>query len=185
MIPTAFDYHGPKTLDDAIGLLSRHGDDAKILAGGHSLLPAMKLRLAQPKVLIDIARIDGLRYIREHGGKLCIGAMTTHHDIESSKLLADRCSLLTQVAQNIGDIQVRNKGTIGGSIVHADPGADWPAAILALDAELEIAGPSGRRTVAARDFFVDIFQTAVAANEILCEIRLPPTSASVSYVKSP
>src|SRR5205807_8075197 len=120
MIPASFDYIAAKSLDEAISLLATHKDDAKILAGGHSLLPAMKLRLMQPKVLIDLARIPDLRYIREQDGKLRIGAMSTHYDIESSKLLADRCPLLPQVATQIGDVQVRNKGTIGGSIVHSD-----------------------------------------------------------------
>jgi carbon-monoxide dehydrogenase medium subunit len=180
MIPSTFEYVKPKTLDEAIRLLS---DDAKILAGGHSLIPAMKLRLAQPKVLVDIAGIADLNYIREANGKIAIGAMTTHFEIESSKLLAGKCPLLTEVAPQIGDVQVRNKGTLGGSLVHADPAADWPAAILALDAELEIAGPSGRRTVNAGDFFVDMLQTTVKENEILAEIRVPVTGQSVAYVK--
>ena len=183
MIPTSFEYYRPQTLDEADGLLTKYGEDAKVLAGGHSLIPAMKLRLAQPKVLIDIGRIADLDYIRERDGKIAIGAMTTHYEIESSKLLAEKCSLLTKVAPQIGDVQVRNKGTIGGSLVHADPAADWPASILALEAELDIAGPGGRRTVKAKDFFVDILQSAVKPNEILCEIRVPTTGKSVAYVK--
>jgi carbon-monoxide dehydrogenase medium subunit len=180
MIPPPFAYHRPRTLEEAVRLLS---EDAKVLAGGHSLIPAMKLRLAQPKALVDIAGIADLSYIRETDGKIAIGAMTTHYDIESSKLLAGRCPLLTEVAPQIGDVQVRNKGTLGGSLVHADPAADWPAAILALDAELEIAGPGGRRTVKAGDFFVDMLQTVVQPNEILVEIRVPVTAPSVAYVK--
>ena len=183
MIPAAFDYQRPRTLEEAVGLLSKHGEDAKVLAGGHSLIPAMKLRLAQPKVLIDLGRISDLNYIRERDGKIAIGAMTTHYDIESSKLLAEKCPLLPEVAPHIGDVQVRNKGTLGGSLVHADPAADWPASILALDAELDIAGPGGRRTVKARQFFVDMMQSAVKPNEILAEIRVPATGKSVAYVK--
>jgi carbon-monoxide dehydrogenase medium subunit len=183
MIPTAFEYYRPQTLNEAGALLMKYGEDAKVLAGGHSLIPAMKLRLAQPKVLIDIGRIADLSYIRERDGKIAIGAMTTHYEIESSKLLTEKCPLLTEVAPQIGDVQVRNKGTLGGSLVHADPAADWPAAILALDAELEIAGPNGRRVVKAGDFFVDMFQTAVQPNEILVEIRVPATGKSVAYVK--
>jgi carbon-monoxide dehydrogenase medium subunit len=184
MIPASFEYLRPQTLNEAGSLLVKHGEDAKVLAGGHSLIPAMKLRLAQPKVLIDIGGIGDLDYIRERDGKIAIGAMATHYDIESSKLLAEKCPLLTEVAPQIGDVQVRNKGTIGGSLVHADPAADWPAAILALDAELDIAGASGRRTVKAADFFVDMLQSAVKSNEILCEIRVPATGKSVAYVKS-
>ena len=151
MIPAAFDYVRPATLDEALGLLVTHGEDAKVLAGGHSLIPAMKLRLSQPKVVIDIGRIGDLRSIGERDGKIVIGALTTHYDIESSDLLERSCPLLPEVAGNIGDIQVRNKGTIGGSCVHADPAGDWPAAMLALDAEFEIVGPRGSRTVAAKD----------------------------------
>jgi carbon-monoxide dehydrogenase medium subunit len=184
MVPTSFEYHRPGTIDEALGLLSRHGEDAKVLAGGHSLVPAMKLRLAQPPVLIDIGRIADLSYIRERGNVIAIGAMTTHYQVESSELLRSRCPLMSELAPQIGDVQVRNKGTIGGSIVHADPAADWPAAILALDAELELAGAAGRRIVKAQDFFVDMFQTAVAANEVLCEIRVPTTGKSIAYVKT-
>jgi len=183
MIPAPFDYVRPQTLDEAAALLELHGADAKVLAGGHSLVPAMKLRLAQPKTVIDISRLADLSYIREENGKIAIGAMTTHFDIESSALLADKCPLLPQVAVQIGDVQVRNRGTIGGSVAHADPAADWPAAILALDAELEIAGSMGRRVVSASEFFVDLMQTALQPNEILCEVRVPKTCRSVAYVK--
>jgi carbon-monoxide dehydrogenase medium subunit len=133
--------------------------------------------------VIDIGRIGDLNYIRQRNGKIAIGAMTTHYEIESSKLLAEKCPLLAAVAPQIGDVQVRNKGTIGGSLAHADPAADWPASILALDAELDIAGPNGRRTVKAAGFFVDMFQTAVRPNEILVEIRVPSTTKSVAYEK--
>lgn len=183
MIPAAFDYQRPQTLEEAVKLLSDGGDDAKIIAGGHSLLPAMKLRLAQPKLLIDIGRIRDLNYIRESNGRLVIGAMATHHDIEASALLARKCPLLPEVARQIGDVQVRNRGTIGGSLAHADPAADWPAAILALDALLQVTGPEGPRTIPAADFFVDLFQSAVRPNEILQEISVPATGRSVAYVK--
>jgi carbon-monoxide dehydrogenase medium subunit len=184
MYPANFDYERPSTLDEAVALLVRHGDDAKVLAGGHSLIPAMKLRLARPKVVIDIARIANLNTIREAGGRVAIGAMTTHHEIESSKLLLDKCPLLPEAASHIGDVQVRNKGTIGGSLAHADPAADYPAAILALEAEIDVVGPRGRRTIPAQDFFVDLLQTAIAADEIITEIRVPTTSRSVAYVKT-
>jgi carbon-monoxide dehydrogenase medium subunit len=183
VIPAPFDYVRPATLDEAIGLLAKHGDDAKLLAGGHSLLPAMKLRLAQPKMIVDIGRLPDLRAIRRDGDRIVLGALATHYDIESSELLKKDCPLLPEVASVIGDVQVRNRGTIGGSIVHADPAADWPAAILALDAEMEIAGPNGRRTVKAVDFFVDMLQTAVGPGEILTSIRVAPTGKNVAYEK--
>jgi aerobic carbon-monoxide dehydrogenase medium subunit len=184
MIPASFDYFRPETLDQAIALLGQHGEDAKLLAGGHSLIPAMKLRLAQPKVLIDLAHIGDLKYIREAGNRIAIGAMATHYQIESSSLLGSKCPLLPEAAVHLGDLQVRNKGTIGGSLVHDDPGADWPAVVLALDAEFELAGPGGRRTVLASNFFVDMLQTAARADEVLCEIRVPVTGNSVAYVKT-
>lgn len=184
MYPANFDYKRPSTVDEAIALLTTHGDDAKLLAGGHSLIPAMKLRLAQPKVVVDIGRIANLSYIRETGGWIAIGAMTTHHEIEASALLRDRSPLLADVAAHIGDVQVRNKGTIGGSLAHADPAADYPAAILALDAEIDLAGPRGRRTVKAGAFFVDLLQTAIAPDEILVEVRVPVTGKTVAYVKT-
>ena len=184
MYPANFDYVRPSTLDEAVALLAQHGDDAKVLAGGHSLIPAMKLRLAQPKVIVDIGRIANLSYIREAGGRIAIGAMTTHQEIGSSKLLADKCPLLPETAAHIGDVQVRNKGTIGGSLAHADPAADYPAAILALDAEIEVTGPKGRRTIRAEEFFVDLFQTAVGEHEIIAEIRVPVTPRTVAYVKT-
>ena len=183
MIPAKFDYERPATVEEALALLGAN-EDAKILAGGHSLIPAMKLRLAQPKVVIDLGRIGGLNYIREQAGRIAIGALTTHHDIEVSPLLRARCPLLTEVAPQIGDVQVRNRGTLGGSLVHADPAADWPGAILALDAEMEVVGPAGSRTIGAKNFFVDLFQTALQPGEILREIRVPFTAASVAYVKT-
>src|SRR5207247_1082386 len=148
------------------------------------LIPAMKLRLARPRAIVDLARVANLSSIREAGGRLAIGAMTTHAEIAESALLRARCPLLPETAVHIGDMQVRNKGTIGGSLAHADPAADWPAAILALEAEIELVGPGGRRTVAADRFFVDLLQTAIAAGEILSEIRVPATPRSVAYVKT-
>jgi aerobic carbon-monoxide dehydrogenase medium subunit len=183
MIPAAFDYARPATLDEALGLLAMHGEDAKVLAGGHSLIPAMKLRLAQPKVVVDIGRISDLRSMGERDGKVTIGALTTHYEIESSELLGRLCPLLPEVAGKIGDLQVRNKGTIGGSCVHADPAADWPAAMLALDAEFEIAGPRGDRIVAAKDFFVDMLTSAVGPDEILKSIQVPVTAKTVAYMR--
>ena len=183
MIPASFEYFQPRTLDEAVGLLGRHGEDAKVLAGGHSLIPAMKLRLAQPKTIIDLGRITGLNYIRETDRHIAIGAMATHYEIESSALLADRCPLLTELAPQIGDVQVRNRGTVGGSLAHADPAADWPAAMLALEAEIDLVGPDGRRTVQAAEFFVEMMQTAAKPNELLCEIRVPRTGKTVAYVK--
>jgi carbon-monoxide dehydrogenase medium subunit len=184
MYPANFDYKRPATVDEAIALLARHGDDAKLLAGGHSLIPAMKLRLARPAVIVDIGRIANMSYIRESGGAIAIGAMTTHAEIESSTLLRDRSPLLAETAAHIGDLQVRNKGTIGGSLAHADPAADYPAPILALDAEIDLAGPRGTRTVKAGAFFVDLLQTAIAPDEILTEIRVPATAKTVAYEKT-
>ncbi len=185
MIPTQFDYEAPATLDEAVQLLAQHPDEAKILAGGHSLIPAMKLRLAQPSLLIDIGRIRDLAYIRESNGQIHIGAMTTHYQLESNERLKEICPLLPECAAHIGDVQVRNKGTIGGSLVHADPAADWPAAILALDAEMVVISGQGERTVAASDFFVDMLTSALEPGEILREIRIntPPRGAGHAYTK--
>lgn len=185
MIPNQFDYVAAKSLDEALTLLGKHKDDAKLLAGGHSLVPAMKLRLAQPKVLIDISRIKELSYIREDKGQIRIGAMTTHFQIESSDLLRRACPLLPETAQYLGDMQVRNKGTIGGSLVHADPAADWPAAVIALDADLVIAGSKGERVIKTDKFFVEMLTTALETSEILREIRftVPQGRVGQSYMK--
>lgn len=172
MIATAFDYATPGTLDEALAMLSQNQDSAKILAGGHSLIPAMKLRLAQPALLIDIGRIKDLSYIREDGGQIRIGAMTTHYQIESSDLLKSICPILPECAAQIGDVQVRNKGTLGGSLAHADPAADWPAAMIALNAEVIAVGPTGERRISIDDFFVDLLTTSLEPNEILREIRI-------------
>ena len=172
MIAAQFDYKVPKSLSEAVSLLATDPDGAKILAGGHSLIPAMKLRLAQPQTLIDIARIKDLSYIREEGDQILIGATTTHYEIESSELLQRICPLLPQCAASIGDVQVRNKGTIGGSVAHSDPAGDWPASVIALRANLVLTGPNGDRTVSADDFFVDLLTTDLQAGEILREIRI-------------
>ena len=185
MIASSFEYFAPTSVDEALSLLSEHGDDAKILAGGHSLIPAMKLRLAEPAVLIDIQRVEGLKGISESDGKLVIGALTTHHELESSDLVNRRVPILAQTAGEIGDVQVRNKGTIGGSLSHADPAADWPATILALDAELKIVGSVGERVVKATDFFEDLYTTALEADEILTEIHvaIPDENTTGTYLK--
>ena len=184
MIPAPFDYQRPKTLAEALSLLAKHGDDARPLAGGHSLVPAMKLRLAEPRVLVDLAAIAELRGISEQDGQIVIGAMTTHAELAASPVLASKCPLFAEAAYHIGDIQVRNKGTIGGSVAHADPAADWPPCVLALDAELEIAGPGGTRRVAATHFFTDMMQTALHPGELLRAIRVKPTAKSVAYEKT-
>jgi carbon-monoxide dehydrogenase medium subunit len=173
MIPASFDYLAPATLDEAMRALADHGEEAKLLAGGHSLLPLMKLRLANPKLLIDLSRIPGLSGIRQQGDEIVVGTLTTHYQIESSELLKKKCPLLCQTARAIGDVQVRNRGTIGGSLIHADPSADWPAAILALGGELRLSGPKGVRSLAAEEFFLGPLTTAIEPTEILTEIRLP------------
>jgi aerobic carbon-monoxide dehydrogenase medium subunit len=187
MIPAAFDYQVPATLEEAVSLLARDPDGAKVLAGGHSLIPAMKLRLAQPQMLVDIARIKLLSYIREDGNQILIGATTTHYQLESSELLKQICPLLPACAASIGDVQVRNKGTIGGSIAHSDPAGDWPAAVLALDADLVLVGPNGERKVKAANFFVDLLTTDLKPGEILREIRIAKPSGRFgqAYQKVP
>jgi carbon-monoxide dehydrogenase medium subunit len=177
MIPAAFEYHAPRSLDDALRLVERHGDEAKLLAGGHSLLPLMKLRLASPRFIIDLGKIRGLSYIRAEDGQISIGAMTTHALVESSTLLLEKCPLLPETAAQIGDVQVRNRGTIGGSLAHADPAADYPASILALDAEIVALSSAGTRTIPATEFFVDLLTTLLRPGEILTEIRVPVLAA--------
>jgi len=187
MIPAQFDYATPKTIAEAVALLASRPDEAKILAGGHSLIPAMKLRLAQPQLLVDLGRIKDLSYIRKEGGKILIGAMTTHYQLESSATLKQSCPLLTECAASIGDVQVRNKGTIGGSLAHSDPAADWPAAIIALRGEIVATGSAGERVIKADDFFVDFFTTALLPGEIIREIRIdsPKTPQNEAYQKVP
>jgi carbon-monoxide dehydrogenase medium subunit len=173
MIAQNFEYLVPASLGEAVNLLQKHGGRAKILAGGHSLIPMMKLRLASPEFLIDIGRILELSYIKEEGGKIRIGALTTHYVIETSDLIRRRLSALSDAAGLIGDVQVRNKGTIGGSIAHADPAADYPASILAFDATIVTLGPKGERQIPASKFFVDMLTTALEPNEIVREIQIP------------
>ncbi len=184
MYPAKFDYVRPSTIEEAVALLAKHGDGAKLLAGGHSLIPAMKLRLARPEVVLDVARLATLTGIGENNGIISIGAATTHRQVVESPLLRQKCPLLPESAAHIGDVQVRNKGTIGGSLAHADPAADYPAAILALEAEIRVAGPNGIRTIRAADFFVDLFQTALAPGEIITDVCVPATAGAVAYVKT-
>ena len=182
MIPAPFEYLAPKTLDEAIRALVSHGDEAKLLAGGHSLLPLMKLRLASPKILVDLSKIPGLNGITQDGDRISIGAFTTHYQIESSELLREMCPLLPQTAKTIGDVQVRNRGTIGGSLAHSDPAADMPAAILALGGELRLKGAEGERRLRAEEFFLGLMTTAINPTEILTEIRLPVLSGRCGTV---
>lgn len=185
MIPSAFEYMRPTSLAEATRLLAANPDDAKILSGGHSLIPMLKLRLANPSVLIDIGRLGELRGIREENGMIILGANTTHYDAESSALLQQRCPLMSETAAAIGDVQVRNAGTIGGSLAHADPAADWPAAVLALDAQITLVNSTGSRTVGATDFFLELLTTAMESDEILTEIRVPANAARTgsAYLK--
>jgi aerobic carbon-monoxide dehydrogenase medium subunit len=187
MYPAQFEYHSPATVKDALALLGQHGDDAKLLAGGHSLLPAMKLRLARPAHVVDLKKVPGLVGIKEEGGMLVIGAMTTHYAIESSAAVKSKCPVLAQTAAMIGDPMVRNLGTIGGSLAHADPAADYPAAIIALGAEMVAEGPKGKRTIKADDFFKGLLTTALGPDEILTEVRVPvlAANAGAAYLKFP
>lgn len=187
MIPAPFEYHVPGTLAEATELVARFGEEGKILAGGHSLVPLMKLRLTTPKHLVDIGKIAELTGIREEGDMLLIGAMTTHFQIESSDLLAKRCPLLPETARAIGDAQVRNKGTLGGSLAHSDPAADWPAAVMALGAELQAVSVRGERWIPIQEFVLDLLTTALEPDEILAAVRVPvlPARGGDAYVKFP
>lgn len=173
MIPAAFDYQRADSADEAIAVLAEHGDEAKLLAGGHSLLPLMKLRLAAPSVLVDVGRLDDLRYVRDAGDHVAVGALTRHHDLETDALLATQVPLLAHAAAEVGDPQVRHRGTIGGSLAHADPASDLPAVLLALGGTLVARGPEGERTIAASEFFEGFLESALAPDELLTEIRLP------------
>lgn len=184
MIPAAFDYKRASSAAEAIALVSEYGEDAKFLAGGHSLLPLMKLRLAQPSVLIDIGRVSDLSYIRDGGDHIAIGALTRHMDVETSPMLAEHCPLLAHAAGHVGDPQVRHRGTIGGSIAHADPASDLPATTLALGATYVVQGPGGTRDIAATDFYRGFLESALEPDEILTEIRVPKlTGAGWSFQK--
>jgi aerobic carbon-monoxide dehydrogenase medium subunit len=173
VIPAAFEYVRAGSAAEAISLIGQHGDEAKFLAGGHSLLPLMKLRLAAPSVLVDLGRISDLSYIRDEGTHIAIGALTRHHDVQHSTLLASANPLLAHAAGHVGDPQVRHRGTIGGSIAHADPASDLPAVAVALGANFVAQGPSGKRVIAARDFFTGFLESTLAADEMLTEIQVP------------
>lgn len=181
MIPPAFAYHAPRSVGDALALLASLGGDARLLAGGHSLLPMMKLRFAEPAALIDLNRIDELRGIRDEGARIRIGAMTTEAELIGSALLGERVPLLVEAARQIADPQVRNRGTIGGDLAHGDPGNDHPAVAMALDAVFVLQGPGGTREVAAVDFFLGTYMTALADNEILTAILVTPPAAGSGW----
>ncbi len=182
MIPTTFEYQRATSLEDAVAKLGASNGSGKLIAGGHSLIPLMKLRLSEPGLLIDISRIPGLSGIREKDGKIEIGASTVHHDIATSGVVRQRCPMLAEAAAEIGDPQVRNRGTIGGSVAHADPAADYPAVVIALDAEIHIIGPRGWRAVRAHDFFQDLLTVDLAANEVIGNVQFAPVR-SAAYAK--
>jgi aerobic carbon-monoxide dehydrogenase medium subunit len=181
MYPGTFEYHRAASVKEALGLLKQFGDDAKLLSGGHSLIPMMKLRLAQPAHLVDIAKIAGLGQIAEQGGKITIGAAATHSHVAASDLIRNKLGLLAEAAAAIADVQVRNRGTLGGSLSHADPAADYPAAVLALEGELRLESEAGARTVKAEDFFLDIMTTALQPGEILTQASFGPIPAGAGF----
>jgi carbon-monoxide dehydrogenase medium subunit len=184
VIPAPFDYEVAESADHAVALLGQHGEDAKLLAGGHSLLPLMRLRLATPSVLVDIGRLQDLNYVRDAGDHLAVGALTTHEELHFDELLLRECPLLAHTAGEIGDPQVRHMGTIGGSVAHADPASDLPTVLLALDAELVVHGPGGDRTLPASGFWKGIFESELGPQDLLTEIRVPKTAgAGWSYQK--
>lgn len=186
MLPAEFEYFRPETLDEALGLLKEHGDEAKLLAGGMSLIPMMKLRILSPSRLIDTARLP-LSYIREDNGSVVVGGLTTHYALESSPLLAERLPLLAETAGTIGDVQVRNRGTIGGSLAHADPSADLPAAVLALNATVTAVSHRGTRSIPAAGLFQGMLTTSLEPDEMLTEIRFAaqPAGSGAAYAKAP
>jgi len=173
MIPAAFDYVRAGSVDEALAALAEHGDEAKVLAGGQSLIPLLRMRLAYPEVLVDVGRVSEMRGVREDGDHIVIGAMTTHHEVIRNALVQAHCGLVAKATETVADPAIRHRGTFGGSLAHADPAGDLPAVALALDAEFVVAGSSGRRTVAAADFFVDYLQTVLSPDEVLVEVRLP------------
>ncbi len=185
MFPNSFKYVAARSVEEAIELLNKHGENAKLLAGGHSLIPAMKLRLATPRILIDLGQVPDLRGVNVDGETLLIGALTVHADIVSSESVRRHLPGLAEAAEMIGDLQVRNRGTIGGSIAHADPAADLPVILTALNASFVLTSSSGKRTVAVDNFFIDFFTTALSPNEVLTEIRipLPPSGTGTAYAK--
>ena len=184
MIPGAFEYVRPTSVEEAVAALVEHGDDAKVLAGGHSLLPLMKLRLAMPAVLIDISRIPDLSYVRVEGDEVAIGAGTRHHELEKDEVAQAEVPLLPYVASQVGDPQVRHRGTIGGTVAHSDPASDLPTALLALGGTVVVQGPNGRRSIPLTEFWLGFFETALAEDELIVEIRVPRTgSAGWAYEK--
>ena len=183
MIPAPFDYEVAESADHAISLLGEHGEDAKLLAGGHSLLPLMRVRLAAPSMLVDIGRLRDLSYVRDGGDHVAVGALTTHEELHFDELLRSECAILSHTAGEIGDPQVRHRGTIGGSVAHADPASDLPTVLLALDAELVVHGPSGDRTVPAGGFWKGLFESDLGPQDLLTEIRVPKVSGGWSYQK--
>ena len=187
MIPESFDYQRAGSVREALTLLKQHGENAKILAGGHSLIPTMKLRLANPGTLIDIGGISELKYINDKGDYLAIGGGTTHLMVETSSLVQQKAPALSQAAGQIGDVQVRNRGTIGGVLAHSDPQADYPGVVLALNATIVAEGSGGERTIEAVDYFTGLWETALGENEILTEVRIPVDSANANscYLKFP
>ena len=178
MIPASFSYVRAESADDAVALLGEYGDEAKLIAGGHSLLPLMKLRLATPSVLIDVARVSDLAYVRDGGDHLAIGGLTRHHDVETDPLVRDAVPLLGHAAGQVGDPQVRHRGTLGGSLAHGDPASDLPAVVLALGGTIVARGAQGERSIAADDFFVDFLETALAPDEVITEVRVPKTGGA-------
>jgi carbon-monoxide dehydrogenase medium subunit len=176
MIPAKFEYVAPATVEEALAALAEHGDDAKIIAGGQSLLPVLRMRLNAPEMVIDLGKIDALKGVRDDGDAIVIGAMTTHHDVQHDPLVKEHALLISKAETEVADPQVRHRGTFGGALAHADPAGDLGAPALALDAEFVVAGQGGTRTIAATDFFVDLFTTAMEENEILTEIRVPKRS---------
>jgi carbon-monoxide dehydrogenase medium subunit len=183
--PATFEYFAPRSVDEALELLGRYGDEAKILAGGQSLLPMMKLRIAGPRYLVDVNRIEGLGGLRREGDRLVIGALCRHADIAASALVAEQLPIMADAARLTADVQVRNRGTVAGSLAHADPAGDWPAALLALDTDVRIAGPGGTRTVALREFIVDAYTTQLGAAEMVVgvSVGIPPKPSGGAYVK--
>ena len=184
MIPSSFTYQRAGSVEEALSLVAEHGDDAKFLAGGHSLLPLMKLRLAAPEVIIDLGGLHDLSYISDEGSYIAIGALTRHHDVEHSEVLSREVPLLAHAAGQVGDPQIRHRGTIGGSIAHADPASDLPAVLLALDATIVARGAGGEREIGIGEFFQGLFETVLEPGELLTEIRVPkPAAAGWSFQK--
>jgi carbon-monoxide dehydrogenase medium subunit len=184
MIPAVFSYARADSVDEAIALLNEHGDDAKLLAGGHSLLPLMKLRLATPSVLIDVGAISALSYVRDEGEEIAIGGLTRHHELATNAVLREHVPLLSEAAATVGDPQVRHRGTLGGSLAHGDPASDLPAVVLALLGRIAVQGTNGPRTIASDDFFTGFLETALAPDEIITEVRIPKvTDAGWAFQK--